>query len=53
MSIVTLIIDSVLLFGVSVYGARVLPAGAQLPVHFGPGGTPIPMHPSSPTSSGT
>jgi hypothetical protein len=41
MSVVTLIIDSVLLLGiigVSLYGAARLPAGAQLPMHFGPGG---------------
>lgn len=41
MSIVTLIIGSVLLLGivgVSVYGARVLPADAQLPLHLGPAG---------------
>jgi hypothetical protein len=41
MSIVTLVIGSVLLLGiigVSVYGTRVLPAGAQVPLHLGPGG---------------
>ncbi len=41
MSVVTLTIDSVLLLGiigVSLRGAAILPAGAQLPMHFGPGG---------------
>lgn len=41
MSVVTLVIDSVLLFGiicVSVYGAAILPAGARVPLHLGPGG---------------
>ncbi len=41
MNLATLIIDSVLLFGivgVSVYGARVVPPGVRLPMHFGPGG---------------
>jgi hypothetical protein len=41
MNIATLIIDSVLLLGiicVSGYGAKILPAGAQLPLHFGPAG---------------
>jgi hypothetical protein len=41
MSILTLVIGGVLLLaiiGVSVYGARVLPADAQLPLHLGPGG---------------
>jgi hypothetical protein len=41
MSISILIIGSVLLLGmicVSVYGARVLPADARLPLHFGPAG---------------
>ena len=39
MSVVTLVIDSVLLLGiigVSLRGAAILPAGAQLPMHFGP-----------------
>ena len=37
----TLVIDSVLLFGiicVSVYGAAILPAGARVPLHLGPAG---------------
>jgi hypothetical protein len=41
MNAATLAIDSVLLAGilcVSAYGARILPAGAQLPLHFGPAG---------------
>jgi hypothetical protein len=41
MSVVTLSIDGVLLLGiicVSVYGARILAAGAELPLHFGPAG---------------
>jgi hypothetical protein len=41
MSVVTLVIDSVLLLGiicVSVYGAAILPAGARVPMHLGPGG---------------
>ncbi|HLI36731.1 MAG TPA: hypothetical protein VKV80_05230 [Streptosporangiaceae bacterium] len=41
MNLVTLVIDSVLLLGMigtSLYGAAALPAGAQVPVHFGPAG---------------
>ena len=41
MNAVTLAIGGVLLLGiicVSVYGAKILPAGAQLPLHFGPAG---------------
>lgn len=41
MSLITLIIDSVLLLGivaVSLYGAAVLPPAAQWPLHLGPGG---------------
>jgi hypothetical protein len=41
MSLITLIIDSVLLLGiiaVSLYGAAVLPRAAQWPLHLGPGG---------------
>jgi hypothetical protein len=41
MSLGMLIIDAVLLLGiigVSVYGARALPADARLPLHFGPAG---------------
>jgi hypothetical protein len=41
MNLAALIIDSVLLLGIvcaSVYGAVILPAGAQLPMHLGPGG---------------
>lgn len=39
MTLLTLIADSILLFGmicVSLYGASHLPAGAQVPTHFGP-----------------
>ena len=41
MSVVLLVIDGVLLVGivgVSLYGASRLPAGARLPLHFGPAG---------------
>jgi hypothetical protein len=41
MSHVTLIIDSILLLGIiglSLYGGARLPAGAELPMHFGPAG---------------
>jgi hypothetical protein len=41
MSVVTLIIDAVLVLGivaVSVYGGTHLPAGARMPTHLGPGG---------------
>jgi hypothetical protein len=41
MSPITLITDGVLLFaiiGISLYGGATLPPGAQVPVHFGPGG---------------
>ena len=41
MSVLTLIIDAVLLIGivgVSLYGATHLPAGARMPTHLGPGG---------------
>ena len=41
MSVATLIIDSALLLGivgVSLYGRATLPAGARLPLHFGPAG---------------
>jgi hypothetical protein len=41
MNVATLIISAALLLGivgVSVYGAAALPAGAQLPLHFGPAG---------------
>jgi hypothetical protein len=41
MTIATVIIDSALLLGivgVSLCGAATLPAGAQLPLHFGPAG---------------
>jgi hypothetical protein len=41
MSVVTLIIDAVLLIGivaVSLYGGTHLPAGARMPTHLGPGG---------------
>jgi hypothetical protein len=41
MNLIPLIIDSVLLLGMicaSVYGLTNLPDGAQVPVHFGPGG---------------
>ena len=41
MSVLTLIIDAVLLLGivaVSLYGGTHLPAGARMPTHFGPGG---------------
>lgn len=41
MSLTTLIIGGALLLAmicVSLYGAAALPPGAQLPVHFGPGG---------------
>jgi hypothetical protein len=41
MNLITLAIDGVLLFGiicVSVYGAAILPAGARVPLHLGPGG---------------
>lgn len=41
MNVATLIIDSALLLGivgVSLYGRATLPAGAQLPLHFGPAG---------------
>jgi hypothetical protein len=41
MSVLTLIIDSVLLLGIvgaSLYGAAHLPAGARMPTHLGPGG---------------
>jgi hypothetical protein len=40
MSVTLLIIESLLLLGmitVSLYGARILPPGAQVPVHFGLG----------------
>jgi hypothetical protein len=39
--VATLVIDSVLLFGiicVSVYWAAILPPGARVPMHLGPGG---------------
>jgi len=38
---ITLAVGGVLLLGIicaSVYGAKILPAGAQLPLHFGPAG---------------
>jgi hypothetical protein len=41
MSVVLLVIDGVLLLGivgVSLYGSAHLPAGARLPLHFGPAG---------------
>jgi len=41
MSVLTLIIDGVLLLGivgVSLYGSAHLPAGARMPTHLGPGG---------------
>ncbi len=41
MSVLTLIIDAVLLLGifaVSLYGGTHLPAGARMPTHYGPGG---------------
>ncbi|HEY1920081.1 MAG TPA: hypothetical protein VGH27_31300 [Streptosporangiaceae bacterium] len=41
MSPIALIIGGVLLLaivGVSLYGAATLPPGAQVPIHFGPGG---------------
>ena len=41
MSVVTLIIDAVLLLGIvgtSLFGATHLPAGARMPTHLGPGG---------------
>jgi hypothetical protein len=41
MSPIALIIGGVLLcaiIGVSLYGAATLPPGAQVPIHFGPGG---------------
>ncbi len=41
MSVVTLVIDAVLLLGLvgtSLYGATHLPAGARMPTHLGPGG---------------
>jgi hypothetical protein len=41
MSVLTLIIDAVLLIGIvstSLYGGTHLPAGARIPTHLGPGG---------------
>jgi hypothetical protein len=55
MSVVLLVIDGVLLVGivgVSLYGASRLPAGARLPLHFGPPGTPTGSPRSSPWCSG-